>query len=108
MLLKNFLDYCRKKDVIVYVQEGQCNPITHNEENQNVNEEVRRKMRDLIAKYSNVTYLTKSELYEFKIDDYLDIAHVIPEAGKKYTQSLLSYLPNNLQAGSGDLRSAEN
>ena len=77
----------------INIQEGQYNPAAHNRRNRAAHEQVISKIMKVSADHPNVFFIPKSELYELTSEDFVDYAHVTPEAGLQYSKHLVSYLP---------------
>lgn len=90
--LNKFISFFEQRGISVIIIEGQYHPNAYTEKNLAVRKEVRNKLEKLEVSYSNVNFITDSEIMLFKTSDYRDAYHVNPEAGKRFMQRVVRYI----------------
>jgi hypothetical protein len=92
LFLREFIAFCHRAGIEVMIMEGQINPSARTDKIVELNGVVRTRIADLMREYSNVSYVPASAIYEFSTDEYHDTTHVLPDAAKRFTTRVSSYL----------------
>jgi len=90
--LEDFILFCGRHNIRVIVLEGQYNPLAYSKENRIASRITKEKLRRLLKKHPRVVFIPLEELPPLYPKDFTDLVHVTPEAGKRFTQFVYSYL----------------
>jgi hypothetical protein len=90
--LDGFLTFCASKGIDVMIVEGQIRPSAVTPAIAALDDVVRARLLALRARHPRLHYVARGELYQFTSEDYEDLTHVVPEAARRYTATLASYL----------------
>jgi hypothetical protein len=90
--LEEFLDFCADRGIAVMIIEGQYMPAARAATDQRANTMVRDRLQALSADREGVAFVPRDAVFEFTDAQYVDVAHVEPEAGYDFTRRLLDYL----------------
>jgi hypothetical protein len=99
--LEDFLRRMQACGVAVVIVEGQYNPLVTDARTTEINTHVREQLEQLAASFDGVRYLPATEVERFTTDDYMDLTHVTPEAGDRFTQRLFEVLEQPAGAAPG-------
>jgi hypothetical protein len=90
--LEKFLGFCQDAGMQVIIIEGQIMPAAHTPLTRELHGEVVRRLAGLAARREAVSFLPVERVGSLVDGDFLDVAHVTPEAGDAFVQRLFSAL----------------
>jgi len=90
--LEEFVEFCAGRGIQVVIIEGQYMPAARAATDQRASIMVRDRLQALASAREGVAFIPRDAVFEFDDAQYVDVAHVEPEAGHEFTRRLLDYL----------------
>ena len=90
--LEDFLRRMRAHGIAVVIVEGQYNPLVTDARTAEINADVRERLEQLADDFDGVRYLPAGSVERFTAADYMDLTHVTPAAGDRFTRRLFEFL----------------